>query len=66
MNGSIWLMLGTAAGAIVALLLAPSSGQARRAALRAAVRVEPYVELQRLHAEWQARMAETQDPCGRR
>jgi hypothetical protein len=61
MTGSIWLVLGTAVGALVALLLAPT-GQAPRAT----VRVEPYVELQRLHAEWQAETAKPQDPFGRR
>jgi hypothetical protein len=57
MSGSIWLILGTAAGALVALLLGPPRDQARLAALR----VEPYVELQKLHAEWRARIADAQD-----
>ena len=54
MNGNTWLMLvGTAAGAS-ALLLAPAGGKA----LRATVQAKSYLDLQRLHAEWRARMAE--------
>ncbi len=55
-------MLGTTAGALVALLYAPASGKA----LRATIQAKPYIDLQRLHAERQARMAQTQDPFGQR
>ena len=65
MNVSIWLMLGTAAVALVALRLAAASGRAPGAALRATVHGKSsYVDLQRLHDEWQAEMDKSHDPFG--
>jgi hypothetical protein len=55
MNGSTWLAVGLAAGASVALLFLT----ARFKALRATVRARSYIDLQKLHTEWRARMAQS-------
>ena len=48
------MLVGTAAGAGAAVLLASAPVKA----LRATVQAKSYIDLQRLHAEWRARMAE--------
>ena len=55
MNGSIWRILaGTAAGASMALLFAPTGVQV----LRETVRPRAYIDLQRLQAGRRARIVE--------
>jgi hypothetical protein len=55
MDGGIYLVLAVAAAAAnVVLALAPEVGKARRAADQP----RPYIDLQKLHAAWQARMGE--------
>lgn len=57
MKGVFYLLLGAAIGAIIALLLAPESGQE----LRADIRTTADKDLHKLQSEWQTAMAKTQE-----